>query len=118
MTDQDRIRLAEAMGWIRVPHDFGSDSWENSQGFGHANHVGELPNPFTDANDDYAVLGWMRDEFTPDEIELCLDHIGQGHRWAYETGNYAQGCLALLDGKVAGCPHCARAALKVLEGSP
>jgi len=42
----DRIRLAEAMGW-KFPH-------------GPTKHC---PDPFTDANDDYAVLEWGVDTF-------------------------------------------------------
>ena len=87
----DRIKLWEAMGapvkdWLEK---------------------GEIPfNPFTDANDDYAVLEWMRETYTSKDIELAFDHIGYGHRWAYETGCNAQACLALLNGEIVNCEEC------------
>ena len=52
----DRIKLAEAMGWKKHP----SEDWWQSPKQSVFKPVEYLPDPFTDANDDYAVLGWMR----------------------------------------------------------
>ena len=52
----DRIKLAEAMGWKAETHD-GIWSWFNRS---NDKAFCDLPDPFTDANADYAVLEWMR----------------------------------------------------------
>ncbi len=49
----DRIKLAEAMGWTNS-HQF---RWD---GPGDGEYRNDPPDPFTDANDDYAVLEWVR----------------------------------------------------------
>ena len=72
-TDKDRIRLAErnvlakAMGWKELRMKYVAME-EKSYPFGrdpectNPKYREQIPDPFTDANDDYAVLEWMRDE--------------------------------------------------------
>ncbi len=70
MIDQDRIRLAEAMGI----------------------HLLDRTNfyPFSDANDDYAVLEWMRRE-----RKISYRNIGQSY--CYQIGDYARSALKVID---------------------
>ena len=88
----DRIKLAEAVGleWLDcIP------------GRTHIKGVFILKgrewkqfNPFTDANDDYAVLEWMRGQDWPrwalisEGCEYCFD---------YQIGDYARAALKVLD---------------------
>ena len=54
MTDQDRIRLAEAMGWKRNESPWaGSKQWQAPSD--PRPRWKNAPDPFTDANDAYAV---------------------------------------------------------------
>lgn len=87
---KDRIRLAEAMGIPDADQetvDIDSRTvciWNERDSF----------NPFTDANDDYAVLEWMRKEGWPrwqlisEGCEYCFD---------YKVGDYARAALKVLD---------------------
>lgn len=90
MTDEARIKLAEA-----VFH-------------GHISIGGKLRedfDPFTDANDDYAVLEWMRnDESSPmmpvvamklGEIARDRGNINALHN--YKIGDYARAACKVLD---------------------
>ena len=75
MTDQEqaRIRLAKAMGY----------------------HELELtPDPFTDANDDYAVLEWMR---RSDDKRFTVGHGPYGYQCTYQIGDYARAALKVLE---------------------
>lgn len=89
----DQIRLAEAMGRECCCTDYASCPVHTFD-------------PFTYANDDYAVLEWMRDNYSAEEIEVAFDHTGFSHRWAYSTGDYSDGALALLAGRVKDCEDC------------
>jgi hypothetical protein len=89
----DRIRLAEAMGWEHnkgwpVPYD--GDWWKSPDG----NLSVTLDfDPYTDANDDYAVLEWMRlngAENMPDDFP----HSRQAY---YKIGDYARAALKVID---------------------
>ena len=88
LTDQQiRIKLAEAM---KVEY------WR-SEVFGDA--LG-LPDPLNDANDDYAVLEWMRrgegDADTYGRFKNIFegDYIDGIARWyLYEIGDYARAAL-------------------------
>ncbi len=66
MSDQDRIRLAEAMGWRWKPSstDNKIGRWYRPDGnYGDWVHKGDLPfDPFTDANDDYALIRWLNEQ--------------------------------------------------------
>jgi len=57
--------------------------------------------PFTDANDDYAVLEWMRNlhgtgERTWFDFIEALDEIQESPH-NYKMGDYARACLKVLD---------------------
>ncbi len=91
----DRIKLAEAMDWI--PYPMGADpndpatSWESADNKFHANF-----NPFTDANDDYAVLEWMRSPLMYGKgfvYTKIFKFLGS----EYQIGDYARACLRILD---------------------
>lgn len=124
MNNEDRIRLAEAMGfeWQSTV-----DQPMNPRGQWLSPFTGwteRLPNkealpfdPFTDANDDYAVLEWMRPDDWINSVpikgpehqawrdfifELRLNQrkggrttseIGEG----YQIGDYARAALAVID---------------------
>ena len=98
----DRIKLAEAIGVDLRTYKCG--------GTGAVHYDFD---PFTDANDDYAVLEWMR--VTYNTYEYLMEH--QGDRWV--------DFIAALDGSGDGGHSCcyqignnARAALKVLDAAP
>ncbi len=105
-SDQDRVRLAEAMGWKRVTE--GEQAWwpapyvierikkEHPDSIAF-DYVGfdSLPDPLTDANDDYAVLEWMRtmpfqngDWQRINPINLPMTN--------YRIGDYARAALKVL----------------------
>jgi len=83
MTD-DRIKLAEAMGWKRL----NKTEWLDPDGIRHTNFGF---NPFTDANDDYAVLEWMRKNETM-PMSLCGKLA-----FHYKVGDYARAALKVLE---------------------
>jgi len=111
MTNEDaRIRLAEAMGWTNIRRE--SNAEFKDLGFygipPNNNYKQGLPNPFTNANDDYAVLNWAArgdkglgfyERFVSafnsiQEAELhqtCKTNIG------YRIGDYARAALEELD---------------------
>ena len=109
MNEQDRIRLAEAMGWTRISmkyvamdersYPFGCPpSTEYTDGLVNPKYREQIPNPFTNANDDYAVLEWMREQsprlFTPTFWrKLNLSWIAS----ACTPGDYARAALKVLD---------------------
>ena len=108
----DRIKLAEVMGWTRmVAHPtIGSDNiaidndpyWippetdeEPKPNYGD---LEELPDPFTDANDDYAVLEWMRNSELPIYTKMisALECPPKSRRY-YLVGDYARAALKVLE---------------------
>ena len=95
MTDQEkRIKLALAMGWVN--EGGGGRVWwhpTDSRSRCFPNH---LPDPLTDANDDYAVLEWML-VGTPDSSH---GRIYLGNKWDYKIGDYARAALKVIGGKV------------------
>ena len=90
MNDQERrIKLAEAMGWtIR------DNGWAVAPN-GKLWPLADIPDPFTDANDDYAVLEWMRCRgrkyWTP------FMHDTETEQWAYKIGDYARAALKVIE---------------------
>ena len=99
MNDKDRIRLAEWMGWIKLDprlleqrHGgeprWETDCWVDKAGVMFRTKEG-LPNPFTDANDDYAVLGWMRANGG--------ENVIQGYKINYRIGDYARAALKVIE---------------------
>ena len=98
---KDRIKLAEAMGWKRIKllgHSVVYQRGEVELPHKDACIRYSLPDPFTDANDDYAVLGWMR-EGGPNE---AMDHLLFWHAQDYQIGDYARAALKVLNSRRAG----------------
>ena len=100
---EKRIKLAEAMGWhgfyksVLYGHPCGyeQDKPVESHSF-TGNPTGRiLPDPFTDANDDYAVLEWMRQgEFVKQkQFELFLHDEPS----FYVLGDYARAALKVIE---------------------
>ena len=91
---KDRELLAHAMGYSHFRYGEGGD--DCLQGYWCKNPDGvevELPHPWIDANDDYAVLKWMRghQENGAFARELQLESM-----WSYEIGDYARAALKVL----------------------
>ena len=110
MTDADRIRLAEAMGWTDIAMRSKARSMPNLQGCGpcHAvNGRGSIPNPFTDANDDYRVLQWIRQKAQSkpgiysgkDKHRKWLRALNMEVAYIkdYRIGDYARAALKVLE---------------------
>jgi len=100
----DRIKLAEAMGWERIPnywkHGIGLSrhGWKNPT-TKSIHSLGGIPSPFTDANDDYDVLEWARsksfdyfEEFAQ-EVYSTLKAVPVH----YTIGDYARAALKVID---------------------
>ncbi len=68
MSDQDRIRLAEAMGWEN-PHKW---RWQKPDADDYRN---EPPDPFTDANDCEALIQWLNEQ----GYGLTIEPWANGH---------------------------------------
>ena len=99
MTDQDIIRLAEAMGWTFTPN-----AWTDPNGKVFDLCLrNDLPfHPFTDANDDYAVLEWMRNEKDLlDDSNIAMDVAWKAlpEKGVYKIGDYARAALKVIDGQ-------------------
>lgn len=89
--NNDRIRLAEAMEWHKNPD---SGSWVNRINFPdvkYAHYEHELPDPFTDANDDYAVLEWIRKD------GLMPMSMYEKQQFHYQIGDYARAALKAIE---------------------
>ena len=113
----DRIKLAEAMGWKRINHE--DMAWwpapyvierikkEHPEVIAF-DYVGldQLPDPENDANDDYAVLEWARErwrgetlasfwkdkeQWTAFVFRLNLTWMDDGEN--YKIGDYARALL-------------------------
>ena len=90
----DRIKLAEAMGWEKHPT---RDYWRerSDQPF---TGIDELPDPLTDANDDYAVLEWARENEMLDGTTTRFGmriYLGGSHD--YQVGDYARAALKVIE---------------------
>ena len=103
MTDDDRILLAEAMGWTNICMKYVAME-DKSYPFGCApgnvndKHLKEqIPDPFNSANDDYAVLEWMRDpnNVTEDQWRRFKDAM-ERKMYSYMLGDYARARLKVL----------------------
>ena len=100
----DRIKLAEAMGWLKATS---LDIWyrpEDQKREGKNYNNGELPDPLTDANDDYAVLEWMRQNLIKDKVlpinvaaYKFYSDINDAHATDYEVGDYARAALKVIE---------------------
>lgn len=83
--DKDRIKLAEAMGYRKS--GFPYREWVRD-----GEHIRYLPDPFISADDDYAVLEWMRKERM--DVDLLL---AKGCTSGYEIGDYARAYLEAIN---------------------
>ena len=119
----DRIKLAEAMGWkrIEVPDGhpekkFNDFVWANPEGWEYK----YPPDPFTDANDDYAVLEWTRSNKVDTPTRLLFQAKLRDQRplyrpnvWNYRIGDYARAALKVRiteygrPDQVVLCKYCA-----------
>jgi len=104
----NQIKLAEAMGWTSYPVHKGSFADQQ----GHVTWKSpnpddgrfNLPDPFTDANDDYAVLehfrcrlgGW--DRFQQEMDANFSEHVKKSSLAVdYQIGDYARAALKVID---------------------
>ena len=88
----DRIKLAEAMGWMTTAAGqwfYGPDHLSGYQD--------NPPDPFTDANDDYAVLRWFAEQEDSQQREGFLEIIYDIRLTDYVIGDYARAALKVLD---------------------
>lgn len=109
----DRIKLAEAMGWKhgKCHQSKKYDVWRDPKNSSHLVSDQQLPDPFTDANDERAVFRFMcgkrfsvRRKFFKE-----LDRIVQDRLKIKEHAAWPEAMMFMQDGDIA------RAALKVLE---
>ena len=106
----DRIKLAEAMNLIRLLHAMGwthaeehSDNPEWRGMWFTPDGGGPMPQPKLDANFDYAVLEWMREqppkEHTDGLYLYCpfIEEMEGRDAMEYEIGDYARAALKVLE---------------------
>jgi len=91
-SESDRKKLAEAIGYGKA----GTKE--------PCPYCGELTDfdPFTDANDDYAVLEWMRNEPQINVVRDAFvrelrDNIEMAGTASYVIGDYARSALKVLE---------------------
>lgn len=111
----DRIKLAEAMGWKLIEEadaDYYQWTWfkpdGSSSGVAMSSKDGGLsvlPDPFTDANDDYAVLEHVRNsideprftDFRDALRDMISDEGGaRQYSWRYQTGDWSRAYLKVI----------------------
>ena len=88
----DRIKLAEAMGWLRIKR-MTAGCWFSPDGTPNGDWVNF--DPFTDANDDYAVLEWFRSGGNIGRCEYP-DWGAYGSLDSYQIGDYARAALKVI----------------------
>ena len=106
--NEARIKLAEAMGWkpSHEPHEqiwIGPDT--KAGDYGNYFNYDQLPDPETDANDDYSVLKWLRsDESSPmmpvvamKLAEVARDRGDTNALHNYQRGDYARTACKVLE---------------------
>ena len=101
---KDRIKLAEAMGW-KYKSTNGWFQWTNPQGYAIGSmalgkkHIVPPINPFKDANDDYAVLEWMREKQNGDKDDCFIWTLFASGcpSYSYKVGDYARAALKVLE---------------------
>ena len=88
--EQDRIKLAEAMGWESLVDDPTKNMrWRLPNGL----DIYRAFLPDTDANDDYAVLEWFRGG---NNIGACDYPVWDWSPDKYQIGDYARAALKEL----------------------
>ena len=98
----DRIKLAEAMGWQLVNYPNDGPMWRLDGR--HWSRHKQPPDPFTDANDDYAVLEWMRQKARDYEQtdgsgpDIAWEFMRQLElpQYGYRIGDHARAALKVL----------------------
>jgi hypothetical protein len=90
----DRIKLAEAMGWKRSTW-FCQDCFFRSDGRLTIVNSSDFFDPFTDANDDYAVLRWIVGDDKPFNMEVIYSL--EWNVWEYKVGDYARAALEVIE---------------------
>lgn len=103
MSDKDRIRLGEAMGLdvVAIRNDGGGNVRVSVRWPG-AEH-GVNFDPFTDANDDYAVLEWFRAWAKKKPAWMYSMFVEEVYKLGgesfigYKIGGYARAVLKVLD---------------------
>ena len=94
---ESRIKLAEARGWVSQPNEpNGEPVWLSPDGE-DPYYLYELPDPFTDANDDYAVLAYFRHEITDPVLYQAFQFSMPDDPIDYEIGDYARAALKVID---------------------
>jgi len=105
MNNEDRIFLAEKMGWLRWEHPNRTHlAWTHPDTDKPAALECDLPDPEHDANDDYAVLEWMRkrrDSLLARDADVWRKFMAVIHDMAfctslYQIGDYARAALEVL----------------------
>ena len=102
----DRIKLAEAMGWVsddtKTVHDLGDGypTQRTSFHWSHPDHerkrfAHELPDPENDANDDNAVLVWTRTQGTVFQVNFAAKL--REHPADYMIGNNYRAALKVIE---------------------
>jgi len=96
---KDRIKLAEAMGWV-LQKGVNQSLWIPPENYNGA-RIYQLPDPENDANDDYAVLEWAKkqdEEFWGKFCVALTDVVGNyAYLWEYHVGYFASAVLRVLD---------------------
>jgi len=95
MNTEDRIKLAKAMGWTRIKYPTAKIPWRKNDMW-QPPHMRSVryknpPDPFTDANDDYAVLEWMRNC-----SEIKDTAVNWKSQFTYQIGDYARAALKVI----------------------
>jgi len=104
-----RIKLCEAMGWVCTSKTTYTDGsvhkafWRDPETGTGGNAACDLPDPFTSANDDYAVLEWLRsDNDRADAAFEALENmthcpLPSEFSINYEIGDYARAALKVIE---------------------
>ena len=96
----DIIKLAKARGWrehdVDNVHKWMPPHYEKYEKR-YAKSWVCLPNPFKDANEDYAVLEWARETWSKHSSEWCDFWFDLPHAGSYKIGDYARAALKVID---------------------
>ena len=112
----DRIKLAEAMGYEFEPYSDGTRCHDGvvathrmilPDGGGQIYHgdtlADHLPDPFTSADDDYAVLEWMRQNIDAEnplplntKVWKFAELINEMITFDYQIGDFARAAIKVL----------------------
>ncbi len=97
--EERRIKLAKATGWKVENADriYSEPTIPNGR-YGHLPHMSvgaPIPDPFTDANDDYAVLVFAR-KWGLKKWDKFYEHLPTCLADDYQIGDYARAALKVL----------------------